>query len=139
MTQPWKAVGLHCEMNLAQEATMKTRHLDRELAQELAEPRQVTTNQAATILDRREAERVPLQVHVFYASEDKGCLFTGEGRLRNLSKKGCQIDGTSQVVAGSRVRILLDLDDGKGPLCLTSATIIWSDGSSLGVKFPETT
>ena len=115
---------------------MKTRHLDRELAQELAEPRQVTTNQAATILDRREAERVPLQVHVFYASEDKGCLFTGEGRLRNLSPKGCRTDGNSQVVAGSTLRILLDLDDGKGPLCLPGATVVWSDGPSFGVKFP---
>jgi len=126
-------------MNLAQEATMKTRHLDRELAQELAEPRQVTTNQPATILDRREAERVPLHVHVFYASQETGCFSTGEGRLRNLSKNGCRIDGTSQVVAGSTLRILLDLADGKGPLCLSGATVVWSDGSSFGVKFPPMT
>jgi len=97
---------------------MKTRHLDRELVQELAEPRHVPTNQASTVLDRREAERVPLHVRVSYASEEMGCLFTGEGRLRNLSKKGCRIDGTSQVVAGSTMTITLDLNDGKGPLCL---------------------
>ena len=104
---------------------MKTRHVDRYLTQEFVEPRHVTTNQAATIRDRREAERVPLHVHVFYASEEKGCLFTGEGRLRNLSKNGCRSDGNSQVVAGSTLRILLDLDDGKGPLCLPGATVVW--------------
>src|SRR5262249_23848961 len=128
MTQPWKIVGLHCDMIRAQEAAMKTRHLDRELAQELGESRTVTANQTATLLDRREAERVPLHVHVFYASEEKECRFTGEGRLRNLSKKGCRIEGSSPVVAGSTVRILLDMDDGKGPLCLSGAMIVWNDG-----------
>jgi len=112
-------------MNLTQEAARKTRHLDRNLGQELAEPRHVTANQAGTILDRREAERVPLHVRVSDASDEKGCRFTGEGRLRNLSKNGCRIDGNSQVVAGSTLRILLDLDDGKGPLCLPGATVVW--------------
>jgi len=123
-------------MTQAQEAAMKTRHLDRELAQELAEPRHVPANQASTILDRRAAERVPLHVHVFYASQESGCFSTGEGRLRSLSKKGCRIDGRAQVVVGSTLRILLDLVGGKGPLCLCGATVTSSDGSSFGVKFP---
>ena len=118
---------------------MKTRHLDRELAQELGESRTVPAHQTATLLDRREAERVPLHVHVFYASEVKECRFTGEGRLRNLSKKWCRSEGSSPVVAGSTVRILLDMDDGKGPLCLSGATIVWNDGPSFGVKFPPMT
>ena len=118
---------------------MKTRHLDRELAQELGESRTVTASQAATLLDRGEAERVPLQVRVSYATEETGGLSTGEGRLRNLSTQGCRIEGPSQVGAGSTVTISLDLDDGKAPLCLSSATVIWCDGPSFWLKFPPLT
>jgi len=121
---------------------MTHRNENRYLEQEFGRPdrlEQTASKNMEAVLDRREAERAPLHVRVFYASEQKECRFTGEGQLRNLSKKGCGIDGTSQVVAGSTVRILLDMDDGKGPLCLSGATIVWSDGASFGVEFSRMT
>jgi len=126
-------------MNLAQEAAMKARYLDRYLAQELVEPRHITPNQAATILDQRDAQRVPLHDHVSYASEETGGLSTREGRLRNLSKEGCRIEGSAPVAAGRTLTITLDLEDGKPPVCLSGATVCWSEGSSFGVKFPPMT
>ena len=35
--------------------------------------------------------------------------------------------------------ISLDLDDGKAPLELSGATVIWNDGPSFGVKFAPMT
>ncbi|HZH48702.1 MAG TPA: PilZ domain-containing protein, partial [Nitrospira sp.] len=123
------------------EATMKTRHLDKDWAQEVTglDLVNVTINKnASAILDRREAERVPIHSHVTYASSAEACLCRGEGKLLNLSKKGCRIVGPVLAV-GSTATISLDLDDGKAPLNFTDVTVCWSDGYSFGVKFPSMT
>src|SRR5689334_4931922 len=128
-------------MWIAGEATMKTRHLDKDWAQEVTglDLVNVTINKnASAILDRREAERVPIHSHVTYASSAEACLCRGEGKLLNLSKKGCRIVGPVLAV-GSTATISLDLDDGKAPLDLTGITVCWSDGFSFGVKFPPMT
>jgi PilZ domain-containing protein len=128
-------------MWIAGEATMKTRHLDKDWAQEVTglDLVNVTINKnASAILDRREAERVPIHSHVTYASSAEACLCRGEGKLLNLSKKGCRIVGPVLAV-GSTATISLDLDDGKAPLDFTDVTVCWSDGYSFGVKFPSMT
>jgi hypothetical protein len=96
-------------------------------------------NETSTILDRREAQRVSLHSRVLYRNDEDTSQSAGKGWLQNLSKKGCHITGSLQVVAGSTVTISLDLDDGKAPLCLPGATVCWSDGLSFGVRFPPMT
>ena len=92
------------------------------------------------VLDRRQAQRVPLHMHVLYTSVGREELpIDGEGRVRNLSKKGCQIVGTTPLVRGSLVTLSLDLGDGRPPLCLPSAMVCWADGDSFSVKFPPMT
>ena len=92
------------------------------------------------VLDRRHAQRVPLHMHVLYTSVGQEELpVDGEGRVRNLSKKGCQIVGTTPLLRGSLVTLSLDLRDGQPPLCLPSAMVCWTDGDSFSVKFPPMT
>jgi hypothetical protein len=92
------------------------------------------------VLDRRHAQRVPLQAHVLYTSGGAEALpCDGEGRVRNLSKKGCQIVGNTPLVQGSLVTLSLDLGDGQPPLCLPGALVCWTDGACFSVKFPPMT
>lgn len=96
--------------------------------------------QERPILDRRHAQRVPLHLHVLYTSEqedDRPC--DGEGRVHNLSKKGCQIVGTVTLAQGSQVTLCIDLNDGQLPLCLPAATVCWTAGETFSVKFAPLT
>jgi hypothetical protein len=98
------------------------------------------TSQKRPVLDRRQAQRVPLHVYVLYTSYGEEELPSdGEGRVRNLSKKGCQIVGTTCVVRGSLVTLSLNLDDGQPPLCLPGAIVCWTSGDCFSVKFPPLT
>ena len=90
-------------------------------------------------LDRRQAQRVPLQVHVLYTSDQDTGPCDGEGRLRNLSKKGCQIVGSVRLARGSLVTLSLNLNDGQPPLCLPGTTVCWTEGDAFSVKFPPMT
>jgi hypothetical protein len=95
---------------------------------------------ARPVLDRRHAQRVPLHMHVLYTSGGAEALpCDGEGRVRNLSKKGCQIVGSTPLVQGSLVTLSLDLGDGQPPLCLPDALVCWTDGACFSVKFPPMT
>jgi hypothetical protein len=99
-----------------------------------------TVQKPARLLDRRHAQRVPLHVHVLYTSGGGEALpCDGEGRVRNLSKKGCQIVGSTPLVQGSLVTLSLDLGDGQPPLCLPGALVCWTDGACFSVKFPPMT
>jgi hypothetical protein len=118
---------------------MRSRNSDRYLEQEFMRPDYVNNEAGknpAAILDRREAERVLIDSHVSYASDDDASLLRGEGQLLNLSKLGCRIVGPVLAV-GSHTTISLDLNDGKAPLRLVGTTVCWSDGYSFGVKFPS--
>lgn len=92
--------------------------------------------QQRPLLDRRQAQRVPLELHVLYTSEHNAMPLDGEGRVRNLSKKGCHIVGTTPLAAGSRVTLSLDVRDGQPPLCLPGAIVCWTEGHCFSVKFP---
>ena len=91
------------------------------------------------MLDRRQAQRVPLQVHVLYTSDQDEVPYDGEGRVQNLSKRGCQIVGSVRLAQGSQVTLFLDLNDGQLPLCLPAATVCWTVGDRFSVKFPPIT
>lgn len=55
---------------------------------------------AHSLLDRRDAERVPIRYRISYSG--------GEGALKDLSKAGCKILGAATNSLGSRLTLLLD-------------------------------
>jgi len=96
----------------------------------------VTTQKAHSLLDRRYAERVPIRYRITYSGEEGARIITGEGALKDLSKTGCKIVGATSSL-GSRLTLLLNLEDGQAPMRLTDVLVSWIDRESFAVKFPQ--
>jgi len=116
---------------------MKSRHLEKYMPEVIAGVAgNVGASRNAAYLDRRDAERVPIGIQVFYVTEPPLGCSRGQGRLVDLSKTGCKIIGPF-VPAGTTVTLVLDLDDDQDPLCLSGATVTWTKSESFGVRFPK--
>ena len=117
---------------------MKSRHLDKYMTtvvDGLDAPVEKLRN-GSTVLDRRDAERVPLDAVVSYVSDARMGLTRGEGRLEDLSKTGCKIIGPLLMV-GTMATVVIHLNEDKAPLCLSGVEVTWTDGESFGVRFPK--
>ena len=90
-------------------------------------------------LDRRHAERAQIQHEVTYTDSEGARFITSIGALKDLSKTGCKILGTTLPALRASVTITLHLDDGQAPLRLTDATVSWIKGSVFAVRFPKLT
>jgi hypothetical protein len=88
-------------------------------------------------LDRRYAERAFIQHEVTYTGIEGARFTTSTGSLKDLSKTGCKILGTTLPAIGGTLTITLHLNDGQPPLCLTGATVSWIKGSLFAVRFPK--
>ena len=97
----------------------------------------VNTPKAHSLLDRRYAERVPIEYRISYSGEEGARIVKGEGRLKDLSKTGCKILGATTSSLGSSLALLLDFEDGKAPMRLTDATVSWLGKDSFAVRFPK--
>ena len=75
----------------------------------------VNDQKAHSLLDRRYAERVPIRYRIAYSGAEGARIVTEEGALKDLSKTGCKILGAATISLGSRLTLLLDLEDGQGP------------------------
>ncbi|HJS66849.1 MAG TPA: PilZ domain-containing protein [Nitrospiraceae bacterium] len=97
----------------------------------------VNTQKAHSLLDRRHAERVPTRHRITYFREEGARIVTGEGALKDLSKTGCKILGMTTNPLGSRLTLILDLEDGQAPLRLTNVLVSWVASDSFAVEFPK--
>jgi hypothetical protein len=88
-------------------------------------------------LDRRYAERALIHHEVTYTGTEGARFTTSTGSLKDLSKTGCKILGTTLPALGGTLTITLHLNDGQPPLCLTGATVSWIKGSLFAVRFPK--
>ena len=101
------------------------------LEQNLATPR------AHAPLDRRYAERALTHNKVTYTGIEGARFTTSNGSLKDLSKTGCKVVGTTLPAIGCRLTVTLYLNDGQAPLCLTDATVSWIKGNVFAVRFPR--
>jgi len=90
-----------------------------------------------SLLDRRYAERVAFRCQITYSGEEGARIVTGGGTLKNLSKTGCKILGTTTSSLGGSLTLHLHLEDGQAPLCLTDAIVSGIDKSTFSVRFPS--
>jgi len=90
-------------------------------------------------LDRRYAERAPINCRVVYSGEDGARIVQVEGTLQDLSKTGCKILGKTQPVMGGDLTIHLHIEEGGTPLCLTGGQVTWVKGFSFAIRFPRLT
>ena len=99
----------------------------------------ITRKNAHAPLDRRYAERVPIQFRVMYSTEADPKLVKGEGSLRDLSKSGCKVTAAVVPHVGSSITLFLYIEDGNPPMCLTGTTVSWVAGHLFAAKFPKLT
>ncbi|TKB34875.1 MAG: PilZ domain-containing protein [Nitrospira sp.] len=97
----------------------------------------IAHQKAHSLLDRRYAERVPIRYRISYSGTEGARIVTGEGVLKDLSKTGCKILGSTTSSLGSTITLYLYLEDGQAPLVLTDVTISWIESASFSVKFPK--
>ena len=97
----------------------------------------INTQKAHSLLDRRYAERVPIRYGITYFGEEGARIVAGEGALKDLSKTGCKILGAAPSPLGSRLTLLLDIEDGHAPMRLTDVIVSWISKDSFAVKFPK--
>jgi hypothetical protein len=97
----------------------------------------INTQKAHSLLDRRYAERVPIRYRITYFGEEGARIVAGEGTLKDLSKTGCKILGAAPSPLGSRLTLLLDIEDGHAPMRLTNVIVSWISKESFAVKFPK--
>ena len=97
----------------------------------------INTQKAHSLLDRRYAERVPIRYRTTYFGEEGSRIVPGEGALKDLSQTGCKILGVASSPLGSRLTLLLDLEDGQAPMRLADVIVSWISKDSFAVKFPK--
>lgn len=97
----------------------------------------INTQKPHSLLDRRYAERVPIRYRITYFGEEGARIVAGEGALKDLSKTGCKILGAAPSPLGSRLTLLLDIEDGHAPMRLTDVIVSWISKDSFAVKFPK--
>lgn len=97
----------------------------------------VNNQKAHSLLDRRYAERIPIRYRITYSGEEGARTVTGEGTLKDLSKTGCKIAGAIASSLGSSLTLLLQLEDGQAPMCLTDVVVSWIARDSFAVRFPR--
>jgi c-di-GMP-binding flagellar brake protein YcgR len=95
------------------------------------------TPRAHDPLDRRYAERALIHYEVTYSGTEGARFITSRGSLKDLSKTGCKIIGSTFPAIGSRIMVTLHLNDQQAPLCLTNAIVSWIKGNVFALRFPK--
>ena len=104
----------------------------------LSHPVLKSTNQKAhSLLDRRYAERVPIGYRISYSGTEGARIVTGEGILKDLSKTGCKILGSTISSLGSSLTLHLYLERGRSPCALQASPSPGSAGPRLPFDFPR--
>jgi len=97
----------------------------------------INEQKAHSLLDRRYAERVPIRYRVAYSGTEGARIVHEQGVLKNLSKTGCKIVSAAAISLGSRLTLLLYLEDTKAPMRITDTLVSWAAKDSFSVKFPK--
>ena len=87
-------------------------------------------------MDRRGAERATIECPVTFISEERHSDGSKvEGKLRDLSKTGCQIFSLYPPAPGSQITLLLPLPDGQPPMLLIGTKVRRVQGRAFGAEF----
>src|SRR4029079_5599342 len=110
---------------------MRSHHLDKHMPQVISGVNnKLGVRKTATVLDRRDTERVPLLIYVSYMTDARIGLSRGQGWLVDLSKTGCKIAGPVLMV-GTSATLVLYFQDEKDTLCICNATGTWTPRESI--------
>ncbi|MGH7257173.1 MAG: PilZ domain-containing protein [Nitrospiraceae bacterium] len=78
----------------------------------------------------RQATRIAFDCEVYYC----GINVQGQGVIRDISSRGCQIEGTVTVKPGIKLSLVLTIPDLYSPTVVDRAVVVWSDGNRFGLQ-----
>ncbi len=82
-------------------------------------------------MEQRRHPRFPVQCAVALLTNNR----REEGKMVTLSIAGCEVESNCSVQKGHELSMRLHLPDGKPPVEIDVATVRWSRGQKLGLKF----
>jgi hypothetical protein len=85
------------------------------------------------IVDTRLSERIALQCSIVMANGRQ----VGEGRVLDLSVRGCLVEGPVPVKVGDSLQLRLFLPDSDQSMCVSLAAVRWTQDLRFGVEFIE--
>ena len=97
----------------------------------------MNTRRPYTPLDGRNTERVAMTCRVQYAGEVSTQPHKGEGLTKNVSLSGCKVVSDRPVTRGTLLTLTIALSDGRPPLLLKSAHVVWVSGCQFSVRFMQ--
>ena len=92
---------------------------------------------AYSSLDKRFSERLAISCTVRYKGDIPSQPHVGQGLTKDISLSGCKIISDHPVTRGTLLSLTIKLPDGEGPLCLTSAHVVWVSGCQFSVRFMQ--
>ena len=89
----------------------------------------------AETFNRRQDPRPSVEFGLMYSAQDpSGEILMGDGMVTDLSSKGLGIRGNTPVTPGMELTIFLYIPDGRDPLFVMEARVVWTSGRRFGVE-----
>ncbi len=82
--------------------------------------------------EQRQVSRFPVRFRSSFTSIN---VVGGEGRVLDLSVRGCRIETATEIHVGTILELRLYLSASEPPLAVSKAVVRWGKGKSVGVEF----
>ena len=83
-------------------------------------------------MEHRQHPRFPVQFRSSFSSAN---IVSGEGKLSDLSIRGCRISSAADVKPGTTLRLQVDVSSDAPAIQITQAVVRWCRGGSFGLEF----
>ena len=100
--------------------------------------KRVTTQPPVQAADRREAQRVPVQLMVRFSATDS-FQHIGDGVALDLSESGCKLCSTQVLPIGSFWDLYLTILETSRPILISEVRVVWVTEPEYGIEFLRVT
>jgi hypothetical protein len=100
--------------------------------------KRVTTQAPIQATDRREAQRVPVQLMVRFSATDS-FQHIGDGVALDLSESGCKLCSTQVLPIGSFWDLYLTIPETSRPVLISEVRVVWVSKHEYGIEFLRVT
>ena len=100
--------------------------------------KRVTTQPPIQATDRREAQRVPVQLMVRFSATDS-FQHIGDGVALDLSESGCNLYSTQVLPIGSFWDLYLTIPETSRPVLISEVRVVWATEHEYGIEFLRVT
>jgi hypothetical protein len=100
--------------------------------------KRMTTQPPVQTADRREAQRVPVQLMIRF-SEKESFQHVGEGVALDLSESGCKLCSAHLLPIGSFWDLYLTIPETSRPVLISEVQVVWAAKNEYGIEFLRVT